>query len=68
MKRLVLGGLSVLLMSATAAPGLRAEVVAETTPVNVSQTQATNVPQSTLTDREYLNAVNSELEDLTSDD
>lgn len=44
MKRLVLGSLSVLLMSATVAPALRAEVSAETAPANVPQTQATNVP------------------------
>lgn len=44
MKRLVLGGLSVLLMSATVAPTLRAEVIAETVPANVPQTQATNMP------------------------
>ena len=44
MKRLVLGGLSVLLMSGTVAPALRAEVIAETVPANVPQTQAANVP------------------------
>ena len=44
MKRLFLGGLSVLLMSATVAPALGAEVMAETAPANVPQTQATNVP------------------------
>ncbi len=127
MKRLVLGGVSVLLMSATVAPALRAEVVVETAPVNISQTQATNVPpriaarmavtpfnlvflafqgffetqgipssmglvsayrnnqvtasdlikiaismnrlpQSTLTDRGYLNAVESQLKGLASND
>ncbi|HAA30997.1 MAG TPA: hypothetical protein DCE56_28960 [Cyanobacteria bacterium UBA8553] len=44
MKRLVLGGLSVLLMSATVVPALRAEVIAETVPANVAQTPVTNVP------------------------
>lgn len=46
MKRLVLGSLSILLMSATVAPALRAEVIAETVPANVPETQATNVPPS----------------------
>ena len=127
MKRLVLGSMSILLMSAMVAPALKAEVVAETTPVNVSQTQTTDVPskiaarmavtpfnlvflafqgffeaqgipssmdfvsayrnkqvsasdlikiavsmnrlpQSTLTDRGYLNAVESQLKGLASND
>jgi hypothetical protein len=127
MKRLVLGSISILLMSAMVAPALKAEVVAETTPVNVSQTQTTDVPskiaarmavtpfnlvflafqgffeaqgipssmdfvsayrnkqvsasdlikiavsmnrlpQSTLTDRGYLNAVESQLKGLVSND
>lgn len=42
MKCLVLGSLSILLMSATVAPALRAEVIAETVPANLPQTQTTN--------------------------
>lgn len=127
MKGLVFGGLSVLLMCTTVAPALRAEVIAETVPVNTSQTDVMNMPpriatrmavtpfnlvflafqgffesqgipssmsllaayrnqqvtavdlvkiaidmnrlpQSALTDREYLNAVTFQLEDLAFGD
>ena len=44
MKRLVFGGLSVLLMSTMVAPALRAEVVTETAPINTSTTDVMNMP------------------------
>lgn len=46
MKRLVLGGVSVFLMSAAIAPALRAEVITQIAPANIAQAQATSVPPS----------------------
>lgn len=44
MKRLVLGSLSTLLLLSAGTPALRAEMMTESLPANVSQNQTTNMP------------------------